>query len=314
MSGLCAQVIDAFGSTVERSDLEQRPWYMVPGRAGPNAVLKLFIAPYRQLPGYVLTVARRPETRVVAHEVEILGRLLSAAPSPLHDTIPKVLGHGRVGGCPYFGVPFYRSYGHGRFARRLARAKRMRWIVDWNIQLARATAARGLSSSMLESAFGPSIAIIQGDCTVKADVRRMLVGSLDTILRRVSEIQSICCHGDLWAGNILWQKGSRDAVVLDWGAARWPGLPCMDLCRFLLANRQSDEVIAMETTRYCRAIELDPLLVPKLYDLYNVFIKGELEEAFKNRHEKPFNPFVGDHDLTSRRLLGILQAFAASGV
>ena len=112
-------------------------------------------------------------------------------------------------------------------------------------------------------------------------------------------------------------KPSRDSTSrycgppLDWGAARWPGLPCVDLCRFLLANRHLDDAIAEEVSRYCQAVELEPLLVPQLYDLYNVFVKRELEEAFRPQHDKQFNPFVGDNDLASRRLLGILQASVA---
>ena len=160
----------------------------------------------------------------------------------------------------------------------------------------------------LEVEFAPAVAAIRADPHIANDVKRRIEKSLETICSNAQNIPSVCCHGDLWAGNILWQRGQRRAIVLDWGAARWPGLPCVDLCRFALANVPSNELIAELITRHCYAIDLDPGLVPALYDLYKLFVKAELDEAFKLQPDGVFNPFLGDNDTPALRLSWLLEA------
>lgn len=305
MSSLCSEILNDFGSALGLSGLSRRPWYLVTGRGGPNAALKVVLPPQGNAAGYVLTIVREPDSAVVAHEVETLNQLESVASSPLADSLPRVLAHGSFDGCPYFGVAFYGSHGQGRVARRLARKRRYRWVVDWTTQLALATRGSGLSRSMLESEYLPMVSAIRADPAMADDVKRRVERSLETLCDNAANIPSVCSHGDLWAGNILWQRGSRLAIILDWGAARWPGLPCVDLCRFASGNSWSDELLVDSVKRYCHTLDIDPTFVPALYDLYNAFVKAELDLAYATQpHAHPLSSIDVFRPDRLSRLLG----------
>ena len=300
MSSTCDRIIASCGSSLGRPDLGRNPWYLIVGRGGPNAVLKIVLPPARRTEGYVLTVARHADTPVIRHEVSVLDRLQRSLPTHLAKSIPTVLAHGHCDGTAYFGIRFYRSCGRSRVTRRWNREKRLRWVVQWLTELASGTLQRGLTQEWLEAEYATTVSRIQADPAVANDVKQRVQESFELICRNAGRIPSVCCHGDIWAGNILWRRRSSGAVILDWGAARWPGLPCVDLCRFLLANNRSHERIAAAVRGYCQAIDLDPSYVPPLFDLYNVFIKAELDLAYAMQPADRFDPFLSG--LPSQRL------------
>lgn len=300
MSSICHEIIEDFASSLGLAGLSERPWYFITGKAGPNAVIKIVISPGRSTRGYVLTVARHADTRVIQHEVDVLKHLRQALPTQIADSIPDVLLHSRCAGTEYFAVPFYESCGHWRIVRRLARNRRLRWIERWLTGLASATLQQGLAPEWLEAEYGETLSRIQADPCIAGNVRRGVSESFETVYKNAGRIPSVCCHGDFWVGNILWQRGSRNAVILDWGAARWPGLPAVDLCRYALSNIRSANQITELLTRYCDSISLDPTFVPALYDLYNLFIKTELDLAYATQPDARSDPF--SRSLPSRAL------------
>jgi len=308
MSSVCQRIIDDFGSALGLSGLSRVPWYLIAGKAGPNAVLKIVIPPARLARGYVLTVARHASTPVIKHEVSVVNRLRQALPPHVSESVPKVLVHGQFDGLEYFGIPFYESRGNRRIARRLARKRRLAWVEQWLTELGAATRHCGLTQEWLEAEYAKTISRIQADPRVACDVKRQVQESFETICNSAEQIPSVCCHGDLWPGNILWQHASTGAVVLDWGAARWPGLPCVDLCRFALSNFGSNGPIGDAIRRYCRAIGLDPAYVPALYDLYNVFVKAELDVAYATQPLARWDPFLEDGDASPSHKLSCMLA------
>lgn len=299
MKALLCQIMQQFALSVGEDDLERRAWYVITAKGGPNAVLKIVI-PSTQARGYVLTIARHAGTPVIRHEVAVLKRLKRSLPPRLCETIPTVLDHGEWDGVAYFGTPYYESRGHHRLVRRLARAKRARWVERWLTELALGTLEYGLTREMLETEHAETVARICADPRIADGVKSQVRASLESVRLAADRMPSVCCHGDIWAGNILWRRASNGAVILDWGAARWPGLPCVDLCRFLLANNRSDERVAAAVRRYCQAIDLDPGYVAPLFDLYNVFIKAELDLAYAMQPADKFDPFLSG--LPSQRL------------
>jgi hypothetical protein len=301
MIGLCESVISDFGDALGVSALVGQPWYLVAGRAGRNAALKIVLPPLRWQVGYVLTVARQKDTRVVGREVEILRRLASRSRA-VAEAVPHVLVHGSVEGYSYFGVPFYKSCGHGRLTGRLMLNKRIRWVTNWTQELAVATRALGISRDLVEAGYRSALSAACAESAVPIAVKRRIARNFDLICEQAAHIPSVCCHGDLWAGNVLWQRNSTRAIILDWGAANWPGLPGVDLCRFLLANTKSDDLVAASVLSYCRAIGLSPDFVPALYDMYNLFVKAELDEAFRYQQSGLVNPFTETNDQLARRL------------
>jgi thiamine kinase-like enzyme len=298
MNALLFRIIRQFTLSVGDDNLEGRAWYVVPGRGGPNAVLKIIIPPTK-LRGYVLTVARHFQTSVISHEVAILGRLKRSLPPTLCESIPRVVDHGRCEGTEYFAVPFYVSRDRWRVTRRLARERRSRWLLHWLTELARNSLQNALSKQSLEAEYADSISRNLGDPTISDNVKRRIQDSYDLVCRNAGRIPTVCCHGDVWVGNIIWRPRSKGAVVLDWGAARWPGLPCVDLCRFILARygpgKRFDDAVAA----YARAIGLDPAFVPALYDLYKVFVKAEFDEAYATQPHLKVNPFSSENALPS---------------
>ncbi len=292
MSSTCQQIIEAFGSRLGLSDVARAPWYMIAGRAGPQAVLKLTIPPWRSMDGYVLTVARHADACVISREVHTLRRLCEALPDAMCVSIPTVLAHDRTAWGEYFAVPFYDSCGHGRLTKRLARRRRFRWVEQWLTDLASHTVDGTLTSECVEADFGEALCRLQGDSRVHDDVKIRVAKSFETVRQRGSQIPTVCCHGDLWVENLLWQRGVLSAVVLDWGAARWPGLPCVDLCRYALSTACSQECSVSAISRYCSAVGLDPSLVPALYDVYNLFVKAESDVASATQPNAQFDPFL----------------------
>lgn len=302
MNDFCHRVLEHFWGASGLGVLHRDHWYLVSGKAGPNAVLKMVIPPSNGDQGYVLTIARHRDTPVVRHEVGILTRLRHALPNQLCGTVPMVLAHGRVDEREYFAMPFYRSFGHHRIVRRLSRSVRAQWGIRWATELGHYTLGASLSRDWLEAQYADTIARVERDPAVSDNVKRRLKKSFQAVLACASDIPSVCCHGDFWAGNILWESGFRNAVVLDWGAARWPGLPGVDLCRYALGCLKSDRLVREAIVQYCRTVRLDPALVPSLYDLYNVFVKSELDLAFATQPHLRFDPFTAVGLTASQRL------------
>ena len=292
MSSLCQDIIDDVGSSLGLQDLSRSPWYFLAGHTGPNAVLKVVVPPARAVPGYVLTVARHANTSVIAHEVNTLNRLKQSLPEEVCACVPTVLVHSRLARAEYFGTPFYESFGNNRIARRLTRRRRLRWVEEWLTQLAASTRHGALTREWVQGEYAETMLRVQRDPRVAGEVKRQVRQSFAAVCNRAHEIPSICCHGDFWSGNILWQRGSRSGVVLDWGAARWPGLPCVDLCRFALGNPASDKVVAASVIRYCRALDVDPVLVAPLCDVYDLFVKAELDVAYATQPYAKVDPFL----------------------
>lgn len=307
MSSMCERIIKDFGSTQGIHDLCRSSWYVVSGKGGPNAVLKIIIPPMRGERGYVLTLARQAHTPVITHEANILVRLKQTLPIRLCESIPALLAHRCCEGRQYFGVPLYESHGYQRLWRRLARGRRSQWVTNWLTELGRCTRDRALKPEWLTNEYTATIAGIQSTPSLAAAVRRRVQESFETVYNNAEQIPSVCCHGDAWSENFLWLHGSRHAVVLDWGAARWPGLPVVDLCRYACANFRSHTRIADSIVAYCRALDFNPAFVPALYDLYNVFVKAELDVAYATQPHARLDPFVMHGD-THFRLLSKIVA------
>ncbi len=298
-------ILEHFAGFINRSDICERAWFMIPGKAGPNAILKLIVPPVRSQDGYVLSIARHATTAVVQHEVDILRRLQSALPERLHDSIPTVLCHDKIGGHEYLVTPFYQSPGNKWIMRRVFRNRHWSWLQEWLREIAVHTSESPLSAEWLRAEYAETIMGVETDPHVSEQVKQTLRDHFELIIDNASRIPSVCCHGDLWRENILWRQFVSNAVVLDWGAARWPGLPVVDLCRYALNNPTSDVQLTDSINRYCRLINLDPRFVPALYDLYNVFIKAELDEAFATQSHAKINPFL--HGLPSQRISQVLS-------
>ncbi len=308
MKSFCERVIEDLQNSARLGDLHERGWYSVTGKAGPNAVLKIVIPPSGGDQGYVLTIARHADTAVVRHEIDILNRLRQTLPGGLTSTIPEIAAHGRIDDRAWFAVPFYGSVGVHRITRRLARNRRNKWVTHWVTDLGRHTLGPSLSPEWLEVRYADTIRRVEQDPAVSEHVKSSLRESFQTVFDRARQIPTVCCHGDLWSGNILWQRGFRSAVVLDWGAAQWPGLPAVDLCRYALGNFGSNALIAEVIGQYCRAINLDPTLVPPLYDLYNVFIKSELDLAYAAQPHLRYDPFTAVSRAPSQSLAQLMAA------
>lgn len=308
MINLCEHIVNHFALSMRLVGLPPYSWYLIAGRAGPNAVLKIVIPPRRDMEGYVLSCARHTQTPVLSHEVTVLSQLADRLPQGLRDSIPKILLHSRIKELEYSVTPFYRSRQGHRIANRLTRRRRWKWVEDWLAEIAVYTTGGSLTEKFLELEYAPTISRIQQDPRVPTEAKLRVRESFEKICDSAKYIPSICCHGDLWSGNILWRSRPQGAVVLDWVAARWPGLPCVDLCRFALGTCNSDGRVADAIRRYCRRIGLDPVLVPPLYDLYNVFVKAESDATCALQPDASFDPFV----VGSRfdRLVRVLGAYS----
>ncbi len=275
---------------------------MITGKAGPNAVFKIVVPSHGRSAGHVLSVARHPTTSVITHEADVLTRLAQVLPERWRGSVPRVEAGGKVDGHDYFAVPFVRSYTSGRVARWLVKRRRCDWVAQWTTAVARATRGVRLSRSWLDEEYHGPLKQLLCDPTVTTEVKEQVQASFETIREQAEQIPSVCCHGDLWFGNILWQRAARGAVVIDWGAARWPGLPAVDLCRYLFGNVRSDGILAEAIRLYCRAVDLSPSLVPALYDLYTLFVKAELDLAFANQPQRRINPFSDVYRVRAERL------------
>ncbi len=224
----------------------------------------------------------------------------------LRQSVPEVLAYSRCVGLDYFALPFYTSGGHGRIRSRLARGRRRLWVQQWPADVGCATADGPLSAAWLAEEYGKTIERILSDPRIPGTAKRAVEQHFEIVQARAAQIPSVCCHGDLWQGNILWSRGGGPTVILDWGAARWPGLPAVDLVRYLLASTKDDKTVAESIRAYCRAVDLDIMLVPALYDLYNVFVKAELDLAFAHQPDGKHDPFLANGTPPSSRLSQIL--------
>ncbi|MBI4718397.1 MAG: aminoglycoside phosphotransferase family protein [Planctomycetes bacterium] len=289
---LSEHVLQQFAAQVGQPELARRPWYMLTGKAGPNAVAKIVVPPLGGAAGYVLTVARDAATPVIEREVRTLRRLAEVLPDALRGTVPPPAHHGKCAELPYFAVPFFKQGAMGRVRRRLYRSRRRAFVARWLTELARATKGDPLSREWVESEYRPPLEALEADPRIADETKRTVRAHYELVYARCGEVPSVCCHGDLWEGNLMWQAGCRTAVVLDWGAARWPGLPGADLCRYLVNNRVEKGHAAAAAGRYCAAVGLDPALLPALYDLYNLFVRTELAHAHQHEPLGRFDPYV----------------------
>jgi len=302
---IVADASDALGKS-----LSDRAWTCVPPKAGPNAVHKIMIPAARGDGGFVITVADRPDTPVIRREADVLKRLHQAAPPAWSSTIPELLACRRAGGVDYFVLPWYTHTPATGWRRRLTRRRRTRWTVNWLTELARATRGATLDRDIVRETIGDAALALERDASVPANVRSRVVASLSAVDERAAEVPSVCCHGDLWSGNLLWNSSYTRAVVLDWGAARWPGLPAVDLCRFLLSECRSDRRLIAALHSYCAAQAVELSLVPALYDLYLLFVKSELDTAYADAIERPADPFSAAAETQMARLRRLIEANA----
>ncbi len=190
--------------------------------------------------------------------------------------------------------------------RRAFRSRRWQCVAEWLECIAVDTRDGSLAQQWLNDEYGETISRIQADPQMSGDIKSCLREHFELIRDNADRINTVCCHGDVWPDNILWRRAASDHVVLDWGAARWPGLPIVDLCRYGANSGIPEMRLAKLITRYCRRIDLEPRFVPALYDLYNVFVKAELDEAFATQPHKKSDPFR--HGLPSRKLSRSLAA------
>lgn len=304
MSSFAEDVLDDFGARSGQAALHRHPWYLIAGKAGPNAVLKIVVPSAGNAQGYVVTVARHSDTQVIRREVDVLQRLQRELSGDLVHSVPTVAAHGSCRGIPYFGIPFYHSGGFRRIERRLLRRRIWEWVHRWLTELARATLGDCLTTEWLEAEFSETLSRIQESSSVDSCTKKRVQEHFDLIHSNAARIPSVCCHGDMWSENVMWGHGSAGAVVLDWGAARWPGLPAVDLCRYALHNMGAAKDVVGALRTYCDAVDLDPKFVPALYDLYNVFIKAEMDHAHALDPSGKFNPFT--RGLPSDRLSAIM--------
>jgi hypothetical protein len=302
VNNFCHRVLDDFRALSGMPGRHRDRWYLVSGKGGPNAVLKMIVPGSTGECGYVLSIARHRVTAVIRHEVEILNRLRQTLPDSLSRTIPVVLAQGQVDDRDYFAMPFYPSRGQQRLIQRLTRQRRAQWLTRWITDLGCQTRGLGLRRDWLEARYADTIDRVEQNTAVCETVKRQLRESYQAVFEAAGQIPTVCYHGDLWEGNVLWKKGFNGAVVLDWGAAQWPGLPGMDLCNYALGLFKSDEVTSEVIEQYCRAIDLNPALIPALYDLHNVFIKSELDLAYATQPHRQFDPFTAVDLAPSQRL------------
>ena len=298
---LYQNVIRDFAQAQGCPDLVDRSWYLLTGKAGPNAMIKVIIPQINAQSGYVINITRNAETPVVDREVQILKRLAETLPPELRMTVPTVLHRGTCCGLPYFVLPHYWSDRCNLLRRRWFRPRRRNWVMRWTLELAVATRTGPLTPEFLESEFGDALIQLEADETIEGTTKKTVREHYELIKARSAEIPGICCHGDLWEGNLLWQKGFANAMVIDWGAARWPGLPAVDLARFVLDNGFSMEEAGTTLDHYCRKLGVNPALLPALLDLYYLFVRAELYHAFQYQPQFRFDPFAAG--LPSTRLM-----------
>lgn len=303
----CEKIVADFASAAQlRTPIAGA--YILTTKGGPNAVLKIIIPPVQSRPAYILTVARSVETSVIDHEVNILHRLKTVLPESLQSTIPAVVARGEWSGHPAFATLWYEASPERSVGSRLNKGRRSQWILDWLTELGRCTLGHDLSAAKLEKDYAPTIARLQEDKAIAKETKARVQQSYDVVVRAADQLPSVCCHGDVWSGNILWTGGENNAVVIDWGAARWPGLPCVDLCRYLLSHRRFESSIESAIKDYCQALDLDPAMVCPLYDLYNVFVKAESDLACAYQPHANFDPFACGGGAETQRRYALLKS------
>ncbi len=304
MKSLCTELLDDLGARVGTPHLARQLWFAVPGGPGPNAVLKIVVPGVAGRRGYVLTVARDASSPVIKREVAVLQRLHVALPAALHRSIPEVCAHANCAVGEYFATRFCKSRGYQRFVRRIVRNRVWKWTRNWLCDLSRYTTGDALTCNWLDAEYSDTLKRIHGDPAVSPDTKRRLQKHFDLICAHASEIPSVCCHGDMNFTNVLWQGRSAGGVVIDWGAARWPGLPCVDLCRYAQALFKPTTDIGDCMRAYCRVARVSPEFIPALFDLYSIFRKAELDHAYANRPDARCDPFV--EGLPSDRVTAML--------
>lgn len=304
MKNLCEELLDDLGARVGTPHLASRRWFAIPGGSGVNATLKIVVPRVDALGGYVLTVVRDASSPVIQREVAVLRRLHAALPATRASSVPEICAHTKCRVGEYFATRFCRSWGYQRFVRRIVRGRVWKWTRDWLADLSQYTTGEALTCTWLDAEYGDTLKRIHADPAVSPDTKRRLQEHFDLICAHAAEIPSVCCHGDMNRMNVLWQGVSAGGVVIDWGAARWPGLPCVDLCRYAEALFKSTTDIGDCMRAYCRVAQVSPEFIPALYDLYSIFRKTELDHAYANRPDAWCDPFV--EGLPSDRVTAML--------
>lgn len=276
-----------------------------PGRYRSRKIVFFLFEPGAGLPFAVVKGTREPDLN---HRLENEHRALvwlarrgcvkpGSAPTPLflgHHAGCAVVGEGAIDGTPL------RE--RIRAARDLAPGAR---VVDWLLELARATAdRRSATPADAADALGCLLDRFVELYGPPREQRRFLYEQVSRLVEGAESFPLVFQHGDPGTWNLLWTR-EGDLGVIDWEAAEVRGVPLWDLFYFLrslamsapgmprrgdwvarsaapfLLDSPVHELAVRATRRHCDALELPPAWCEALF--YTCWMHRALKEVTRLR-------------------------------
>lgn len=217
-------------STAAPSRLHVAKWSADAPDAESPLVFFVF-APGVRSPVAVAKASRGPTTDAcIAAEFEMLKRAQERLPAALGRAVPRPLASGSVNGRPYFVTTLVPGRIEPHYELRTARARAgtlaaaLEWVLDVGV------ATRSQSIALAE--WIPWVRDPEAELAslgASEDLRHALAPRLASLW--ASTWPAVFCHGDFFAGNVLFDR-DRCSGVVDWSLASERGPAAYDVLTY----------------------------------------------------------------------------------
>lgn len=218
--------------------------------------------------GIVFLVSNDAFPEVVGEDVAQAREIATRVSPQVSRHILTPLHEGRIGEVTYAAYHRLSPISNFGLVRILQKRRVTKMLFPWIIGLARETRVARYRSAEIERYFEHPLLSLRDDEEVSIAVRDRADRFLGLIRAGSPNLFTALQHGDLWIGNILFERkpfqnlnpALGNFAVIDWRSARADGYPCIDLVRFCSSvyktgARSNDKCVLA----YREALELDPI-------------------------------------------------------